>query len=80
MSDAFLSMKAASRQCPLVRPTIRYLCLFRLKLQLDRLERWRGWEADAETVIELCGEEEGEDEETAAMLDEAMEVRRRYVT
>ncbi|CAM9894469.1 unnamed protein product, partial [Ectocarpus sp. 13 AM-2016] len=37
--------------------------LNRLKLQLDRLHRWRGWEADAETVIELCGEEEGGDEE-----------------
>lgn len=47
----------------------------RLKLQLDRLHRWRGWEADAETVIELCGEEEGGDEDTVAMLDEAMEVR-----
>ncbi|CAN0141959.1 unnamed protein product [Ectocarpus sp. 12 AP-2014] len=47
--------------------------LNRLKLQLDRLHRWRGWEADAETVIELCGEEEGGDEETVAMLDEAME-------
>lgn len=45
-------------------------------MQLDRLHRWRGWEADAETVIELCGEEEGggADEETGAMLEEAVEV------
>lgn len=48
----------------------------RLKLQLDRLHRWRDWEADAETVIELCAEEEGGggDAETVAMLDEAVEV------
>lgn len=42
------------------------------------MRRWREWEADAETVIELCGEEEEEgDEDAAAMLDEAMEVRYR---
>lgn len=47
----------------------------RLKLQVDRLHDWRTWEADAETVIELCGEEDQGDEGAKSMLDEAMEVR-----
>lgn len=55
-------------------------CLFfihphRLKLQVDRLRRWREWEGDAETVIELCGEEKDGEGGAAAMLDEAMEVQ-----
>lgn len=42
---------------------------------MDRLRDWRTWEADAETVIELCGEEDEGDEGAKSMLDEAMEVR-----
>lgn len=53
----------------------RLLSCPRLKLQVDRLHRWREWEADAETVVELCGDEEEGDEDAAAMLDEAMEVK-----
>lgn len=44
---------------------------------MERLHRWREWEADAETVVELCGEEEEGDEDAVAMLDEAMEVQYR---
>lgn len=45
---------------------------------MERLHRWREWEADAETVVELCGEEEEGDEDAVAMLDEAMEVPYRF--
>lgn len=44
-------------------------------MQVNRLRSWRAWEADAETVIELCGEGGEGDEEVLAMLDEAMEVQ-----
>lgn len=42
-------------------------------MQVDRLQRWRVWDGDAETAIELCGEEV-DGESAAAMLDEAMQV------
>lgn len=48
----------------------------RLKTQVDRLRNWREWEADAETIVELCGDGDGGgDEEAKDMLGEAMEVR-----
>lgn len=48
----------------------------RLKVQVERLENWRRWEADAETVIELCGEVGEGDDDATVMLDEAMEAVR----
>lgn len=47
-------------------------------MQVERLENWRRWEADAETVIELCGEVGEGDDDATVMLDEAMEVSVQY--
>lgn len=74
-SKSFLSSCAAASEVVLPRSGTFSLSfdVLRLKLQVERLENWRRWEADAETVIELCGEEGEGDDDTSVMLDEGIE-------